>query len=349
MTAPSAPASPGRVLAGLVRAGLVDASAACDGDVGLHEESRSNPVHLVVVSEIPKLAVKQPGPGPDAPALVEAEMATYRWLAAAPQIGSLAPSPTTVPDHEGWLVLEAPQGARTVHELWGTLGENLGVVAAELGKTLASLHLAGAGAARPAALPVARRPWVFDLPAGGSPDFAAAHEEPRRVVTELRERADLMALVEEAGDAWSARAPIHGDVKWDNVLARREPGGAWRLWLIDWELAGWGDPGWDVAGLAETIVTTQLLAGGAIDAAAVAPLCRAAVAAHADAIGPARETSTDRLACFAAARFAQAVVQLAAMATHGEVPPVTGALLDLAGAIAVDRTAWARTFLPAGR
>ena len=268
MTAPSAPASPGRVLAGLVRAGLVGASAACDGNVGLHEESRSNPVHLVVVSEIPKLAVKQPGPGPDAPALVEAEMATYRWLAAAPRIGSLAPSPTTVPDHEGWLVLEAPQGARTVHELWGTLGEDLAVVAAELGKTLASLHLAGAGAVRPAALPVARRPWVFDLPAGGSPDFAAAHEGPRRVVTELRERADLMALVEEAGNAWSARAPIHGDIKWDNVLARREPGGAWRLWLIDWELAGWGDPGWDVAGLAETIVTTQLLAGGASDAAA---------------------------------------------------------------------------------
>jgi aminoglycoside phosphotransferase (APT) family kinase protein len=87
------------------------------------------------------------------------------------------------------------------------------------------------------------------------------------VVSELSERADLMALVEEAGNAWSARAPIHGDVKWDNVLARREPSGAWRLWLIDWELAGWGDPGWDVAGLAETIVTTQLLAGGAIDPA----------------------------------------------------------------------------------
>jgi Ser/Thr protein kinase RdoA (MazF antagonist) len=347
VTAPSAPASPGRVLAGLVRAGLVDASAACDGEVGLHEESRSNLVHLVVVSEIPKLAVKQPGPGPDAQALVEAELATYRWLAAAPQIVALAPGPTTVPDHEGWLVLEAPHGARTVHELWGTLGEDLGVVAAELGKMLASLHRAGAGAARPAALPLARRPWVFDLPAGGSPDFAAAHEEPRRVVTELRERADLMALVEEAGNGWLARAPIHGDVKWDNVLARREPGGAWRLWLIDWEMAGWGDPGWDVAGLAETIVTTQLLAGGTVDT--VAPLCRAAVAAHADAIGPARETSTDRLACFAAARFAQAVVQLAAMATYGEVPPVTGALLDLAGAIAVDRTAWARTFLPAGR
>jgi thiamine kinase-like enzyme len=169
------------------------------------------------------------------------------------------------------------------------------------------------------------------------------------VVSELSERADLMALVEEAGSAWSARAPIHGDVKWDNVLARREPSGAWRLWLIDWELAGWGDPGWDVAGLAETIVTTQLLAGGAIDPASVGPVCRAALAAHADAIGPALETSPDQLACFAVARFAQAVVQLAAMATHREVPPVTGALLDLAGAIAVDRAAWARTFLPAGR
>jgi Ser/Thr protein kinase RdoA (MazF antagonist) len=349
VTAPSAPASPGRVLAGLVRAGLVDATAACDGEVGLHEESRSNPVHIVEVSEVPKLAVKQPGPGPDAPALVEAEIAAYRWLAATPQIRSLAPRPTTVPEHEGWLVLEAPQGARTVHELWGTLDGTLDVVAAELGRTLASLHLAAAGGERPAALPLAQRPWVFDLPAGGSPDFAAAHEGPRRVVSELSERADLMALVEEAGNAWSARAPIHGDVKWDNVLARREPSGAWRLWLIDWELAGWGDPGWDVAGLAETIVTTQLLAGGAIDPASVGPVCRAALAAHADAIGPALETSPDQLACFAVARFAQAVVQLAAMATHREVPPVTGALLDLAGAIAVDRAAWARTFLPAGR
>ena len=45
--------------------------------------------------------------------------------------------------------------------------------------------------------------------------------------------------------------------KWDNVLVRRDRDGL-RLWLIDWELAAWGDPLWDLAAVLEGLVTTSL-------------------------------------------------------------------------------------------
>jgi aminoglycoside phosphotransferase (APT) family kinase protein len=49
-------------------------------------------------------------------------------------------------------------------------------------------------------------------------------------------------------DEWMPLALIHGDVRWDNCVvfpaphARRKT----RLKLVDWELAGRGDPCWDV-------------------------------------------------------------------------------------------------------
>ena len=40
---------------------------------------------------------------------------------------------------------------------------------------------------------------------------------------------------------------MHGDVRWDNCLAVRDGSGRWsRLLLVDWEMAGPGDPAEDV-------------------------------------------------------------------------------------------------------
>jgi Ser/Thr protein kinase RdoA (MazF antagonist) len=349
VSAASVPASPGRVLATLVSSGLVDGAAACDGDVRIRDDSRSNPVYIVIVGQAPTFVVKQSAPTPDASSSLEAESAAYRWLAAQPHIEAVAPRAILLPDDRSWLVLETPERARTLHELLGALGDGLRTVVTELGRMLGTMHRASAQAGQPAELPEAQRPWLFDLPTGGSPDFAAAHEASRRVVAELRGRPDLMTLVRGVDAAWSSEALIHGDVKWDNVLARREPDGTWRLWLIDWELGGWGEPSWDIAALTEAVVTTSVLATGRFDESSVAQLCRDGTSAYSVAIGPALGTSAEQLVRAVAARLVQVVVQLAAMAGDGEIPPVTKALVQLATTIAADPPAWADRLLDVRR
>ena len=47
---------------------------------------------------------------------------------------------------------------------------------------------------------------------------------------------------------WRAETFIHNDVKWDNFLVYARAGSRrlTQMKIIDWELANFGDPAWDV-------------------------------------------------------------------------------------------------------
>ena len=59
---------------------------------------------------------------------------------------------------------------------------------------------------------------------------------------------DLCTALDELVASWQEDAVIHGDIRWDNLLAVR--GGDSKRWtrlqLIDWELCGAGDPAVDI-------------------------------------------------------------------------------------------------------
>ena len=46
---------------------------------------------------------------------------------------------------------------------------------------------------------------------------------------------------------WEPTAVVHNDLKWDNILVYRNLERSLSVGIIDWELAGVGDPTWDVA------------------------------------------------------------------------------------------------------
>jgi aminoglycoside phosphotransferase (APT) family kinase protein len=59
--------------------------------------------------------------------------------------------------------------------------------------------------------------------------------------------APLCAQLEALAAGWSDETVIHGDVRWDNVLATPDARGRWtRLQLIDREVCGPGDPAYDI-------------------------------------------------------------------------------------------------------
>ncbi|HEV2891389.1 MAG TPA: phosphotransferase [Frankiaceae bacterium] len=111
-------------------------------------------------------------------------------------------------------------------------------VSARLGADLAELHAAGTVRSRRA--PLARPPSIhvfepptFDVLADApGRDYARFYAHGQEVTAELR------ALC--AG--WRTTAFVHGDLKCDNVLLGDDGSAV----LVDWELAGLGDPMWDV-------------------------------------------------------------------------------------------------------
>src|SRR4051812_11694109 len=134
------PAPPGRVLAALVRSGLVDAATACEREVSLRDASRSNPVHVTVVDGTPTLVVKQAGPPVDTGSSLAAEAAAYAWLAGEPDLRAIAPTTAAPPREADWLVLEAVPDSRPVSELLGTPELELDAVVVGIAGMLGRLH-----------------------------------------------------------------------------------------------------------------------------------------------------------------------------------------------------------------
>jgi thiamine kinase-like enzyme len=67
--------------------------------------------------------------------------------------------------------------------------------------------------------------------------------------------------LEELRDDWRLSALIHRDLKWDNCLLRTGPvpEGESNLKIVDWELAGLGDPCWDAGSVLNDYLTSWLL------------------------------------------------------------------------------------------
>jgi aminoglycoside phosphotransferase (APT) family kinase protein len=61
----------------------------------------------------------------------------------------------------------------------------------------------------------------------------------------LQLSTELCGQLDEVAAAWHPSALVHRDVKWDNVLLG-QVGGRRRITMVDWELAGFGDPAWDL-------------------------------------------------------------------------------------------------------
>jgi thiamine kinase-like enzyme len=129
------------------------------------------------------------------------------------------------------LVLDLIRDARTA-------GTDRGA-GAMLGRALARLHTIDVTRRR---LRAVDPPWVLSL---GCPPLerlrriSSANLQMTRMIQESR---PLCRAFAELAESWTASALIHNDLRWENCLLTRGR----KLKLIDWELAGRGDPAWDV-------------------------------------------------------------------------------------------------------
>jgi aminoglycoside phosphotransferase (APT) family kinase protein len=291
----------GRLLRLLAAAEVVEAEAALAGRLSVTEHSRSHAVGLVAIDGRPVAVVK----GGEA----AEEAIVYRWLAASPAADV---APELIADVADALVTRPWPSAVSLHEALADAAEPDALVA-ELGRLLGLLHAAGAPA-----LP-ARRPWILGVPDGRPPAMYADNAEALGLLAEIGRRPAIVAAIARLGRGWTARAAIHGDVKFDNVLVG--PAG---MRIVDWELAGRGEPVWDLAGVVDGLLLPRCLGGqGPLDRALIAHLAAPALDAHRAAAGAALSPGPERLATAVVARLAQTATQLAAMGdAHAEAAPI---------------------------
>lgn len=264
--------------AALVALGLMDPSATALAPV--EDLSRAHPVWRVIRPDGRRWVVKEGrrAGGPD----LAVECLVYRLAAWCDPVAAALPTPVAIDEDRQVLVLEdvTGPGCGSLAQQIGLpallLGSSSGVdvgcpveVAGLIGSVLGGLHQATAGFPLPPAPPpivlAALGPSRVPMPGPMSGTATALLAQPGL----------LEAAAEMAGPVTGCL--VNHDLKWDNiVVSDADPA---RPVLLDWELAGLGDPAWDLGCLlAEHQVRSVTL--DHLDAGAAALLGHYAVAAR---------------------------------------------------------------------
>jgi hypothetical protein len=222
----------------LLDRGLLSPRDVVDGRLRIVDSSRLHPVFVVTAGEDRCFVVKLGGAG------VAREAAVLERLGFDTH-ASYFPSLVTYDGSEGVLVYSSAPNARDLaaHHARGRFSCAL---AREAGRALALLHAVRAvaldglpDAPLPASSTLVHRPDLDTLRT-----LSAAAVDLTRAIQGFHE---LCAELDELFASRSDESVIHGDVRWDNLLAIRGASGRWtRLQLIDWELCAVGDPAVDI-------------------------------------------------------------------------------------------------------
>ncbi|MBY0502268.1 MAG: aminoglycoside phosphotransferase family protein [Bryobacteraceae bacterium] len=87
-------------------------------------------------------------------------------------------------------------------------------------------------------------PWALSL---AEPGPKGPTEGKQALLEILRRYPDFRSALAQLRGEWRPSAFLHGDMKLENCLVRDH-----RVWILDWELAAWGDSAWDVGGLLQS-------------------------------------------------------------------------------------------------
>ncbi|HEY0024788.1 MAG TPA: aminoglycoside phosphotransferase family protein [Longimicrobium sp.] len=215
-----------------------------EGGVLVEDVSRRNRNFRVVPAEGTAFLVKQAAYAETAGSVAR-EAQVYRMLAGLPRgrtLGRSLPRCFGYDDGAGVLVLELLPGVQDLRQ-YHVLRRHFPVrVARAVGKALGTLHRTTRGLAGPAE--DSRPGWALSLHLPGPRFLQTASAANAQLVRIIQQYGEFTALLDEARAGWRPEALIHHDIKWDNLLVRAPGGGA--LKMIDWELARYGDPCWDV-------------------------------------------------------------------------------------------------------
>jgi Phosphotransferase enzyme family len=231
----------------LIERNLISARAVVEGGFRVVDVSRLNRVFVVTAERERGFVLKIASNAGDAGVAREAAVLERLW--SVPESGELALSLPTLVSYdsdERVLILEAEPSARDLrhHHARGRFSCAL---ARGAGRALALLHSIPSTALSGVQQRGDPTTWmrVHEPDLESIHAMSSAAEELTRII---QGSDDLCSALDELVGWWQEDSVIHGDIRWDNLLAvRGEDPKRWtRLQLIDWELSDAGDPAVDI-------------------------------------------------------------------------------------------------------
>src|SRR5690349_18348107 len=215
----------------------------CD-ELAVLDVSSRNGVFVVTTRGGEALVVKQAGP--HSAGTLAHEAAVLAALGADPSIGHAIPAIVHHDPDAARLVLRTPDGARNWKKATRAGARHALAPARRLGRLLAAVHAIDPDRVEPPPAGTTAM-WGLRIPEPELEFVLNLSRGSRELVGLLQENVALCARLRELAAPPVRRTLTHGDLRWENCL-RVSANGSRRdgVLLIDWELAGPGDPAFDV-------------------------------------------------------------------------------------------------------
>src|SRR5579859_6554961 len=216
------------------------------GDLAVEDATRRHANYRVSSMAGPAYFVKQ-GVGPERAAALAHEAAVYEWLTADPAahaLGRYLPHLRRYDAAAGVLVLDLLPTAQPLGAYQSRHGRFSTGLAAQVGVALARLHQIPVG---DPALAVCPPPPVLSVPRLDLRLYSGLSQANLQLIITVQQFPTFGARLDALAARWQPTTFIHYDIKGENLLVT--PGGNRRsptLTVVDWEMAGRGDPGWDL-------------------------------------------------------------------------------------------------------
>ncbi len=260
----------------LFERGLLSAREVVDGDYMVVEATRRNRNFKVIKQDRSGLFLKQvQRRDAESFSAVQVEAYCYRLTNQDETFSALR---EIVPRFHLWderravLITELLPGSEALSDYQLRTRNFPAEVATELGRAFGQYHRevrasnptapmqtmpAGSGAS-----PVfpGRVPWILTLHNAAPNMLQEASGGNYQLLNLLKTYPEFGRTLDELAGSWKQETLIHGDIKWDNCVlvpsGKGENNGhdGMQLKLVDWELADWGDPCWDVAAIFSAFV-----------------------------------------------------------------------------------------------
>jgi hypothetical protein len=241
------------VAAYLVDRRILSTESVVDGDLEIAQLAGRNQNFKITCVRRAGFILKQAvdPTGSDGSVLREARL--YASVATEPSFEPVRPFfPSLVESDAGRGVMIARllPDATSLDEWDGFEPEAAGNPRFLLGRALALVHSQFAAPARDGRLPFLPRraaPALGGLARPTPQIFADASPANLQLLRIVQNDPTLADLIADLSRPWPIRTIVHGDLQSRNVLVHRPATGPLHVSIVDWELAGVGDPAWDVA------------------------------------------------------------------------------------------------------
>ena len=245
---------------------LVSVDTFVDGDLVVEDASRRNRNFKVISELAPSYFLKQ-GIGQDGVVTVASEAAVYElfWSERAnDELRRYLPHFYKYDPGERMLVLEFLRDAQDLEEYYAHRKRFSAVLASAMGNALGTLHSlkwteekTNKGVQRLTHRP----PWILSLHHPIPGIFGQISSANVHIIKIIQQFPEFCNLLDGLFQEWRIETLIHFDLKWNNWLIVGDSAGRKmaRLKIVDWELAGRGDPCWDLGSVFSDYLSLWLL------------------------------------------------------------------------------------------